>query len=242
MVKLRKFLFFSIAVAALIYIFLYEQGEMLTAPSWAVPLSGKVIVLDPGHGGIDGGAISKEGLVEKEVTLKIAKKLRDYLQQAGAIVILTRDDDRDLADGTEGTRKRQDLRERVEKVEESGADLLVSIHLNSIPSPRWRGAQTFYNPTVAESERLAKLIQHELIKGLGNTDRLAIRDQEIFILKSAQVPAALVEAGFLSNPREAFLLGQEGYQGKIAESIYRGILRFMAGEQINKEPAPALGR
>ncbi|CCQ93716.1 N-acetylmuramoyl-L-alanine amidase [[Clostridium] ultunense Esp] len=235
MQQLKKLFFFAIALAALFYIFTYEEKGWFTTPSWSVPLSGMVIVLDPGHGGMDGGAVSKDGLVEKEITLKIAKKLRDYLQQSGAVVLLTREEDKDLADGTEGTRKRQDLRVRAELVNQSGAELFISIHLNSIPSSQWRGAQTFYNPTNPENRRLAKLIQQELIKGLGNTDRLEKKDQDIFILKAAKVPAVLVEAGFLSNPEEAALLGNEAYQSKIAESIYRGILRYTSGEQVEEE-------
>lgn len=241
MERLRKAVFFTVAILALIYIFTYEGDRELTSRSWPIPLSGQVIVLDPGHGGIDGGAVSKSGLVEKEITLRIVRKLRDYLQQSGAIVLLTREDDRDLADGTEGTRKRQDLRARAELPNQREADLFISVHLNSIPSPRWHGAQTFYNPANPESERLAKLIQQELITSLGNTDRQAKKNQDLFLLKAVKAPSALVEAGFLSNPNEADLLGRDDYQSKIAESIYRGILRFVAGEEVNEEEAALSG-
>jgi N-acetylmuramoyl-L-alanine amidase len=189
-------------------------------------------VLDPGHGGMDGGAVSKSGLVEKDIALAIAKDLRDYLQEAGALVKMTREDDRDLADDSAEVRKRQDLERRVDFINSSSADLVISIHLNSIPSPKWRGAQTFYNPIRKDNAIIAYLIQDEFIKNLGNTDRLSKMNQDLFLLKSVNTVGALVEAGFLSNPEEAKLLGSKEYQRQVADSIYRGILRYFAGEQV----------
>lgn len=223
-----RFVIMVIAIAALIYISLQKNEEEGTWSSWVMPLSGKVIVLDPGHGGIDGGASSKSGLVEKDITLSIAGYLRDYLQQAGALVLMTREGDYDLADKGAPIRKRQDLERRAELVNMSETDLFLSIHLNSIPGPRWRGAQTFYNPSREENEIIAKLIQEELIANLQNTTRQVKVDQEIFLLKSIQAVGALVEAGFLSNPEEASLLGDSKYQIQVADAIYRAILRYFS--------------
>lgn len=214
----------------------FEMQTDRTLGEWSLPLSGKVIVLDPGHGGEDGGAVSRDGLVEKNVTLTISLYLRDFLQQAGAIVYMTRETDKDLADEDNHTyRKRQDLTRRAQFVQDAHADLLLTIHLNSIASPRWRGAQTFYYPNLEENKELAMLIQDQLIKDLGNTDRMAKETpHDVYLLKSAQIPAALVEVGFLSNPEEARLLADDTYQQKIASAIYVSILRYMSGERLGK--------
>lgn len=219
------------------FIFMTIPRE-LSQPASSMPLSGRVIVLDPGHGGPDGGAISKSGLVEKEVALKIAFYLRDYLQEAGALVVMTRDRDTDLADDdTRGLsrRKTQDLMRRIRIVKESGADALISIHLNAIPSSRWKGAQTFYHPEAEENKRLASFIQAELIRTLENTNRLPKISGDIFILKASPVPSAMVEVGFLSNPEEAARLGDEKYQKKLAAAIYYGILRYYTDDELPSE-------
>lgn len=215
----------------------YEIRTDRTWSDWSLPLSGKVIVLDPGHGGEDGGAVSRDGLVEKHVTLTISQYLRDYLQEAGAIVYMTRETDKDLADPDNRThRKRQDLTRRAEFVRSMNPHLFITIHLNSIPSPRWRGAQTFYYPGHPDNEQLAKLIQDSLVQGLGNTNRLAKETpHDVYLLKTAKMPSALVEVGFLSNPEEARLLADDLYQRKVAGAIYEGVMRFMSGERVGQE-------
>jgi len=229
-----RLLLAACALVLLIAVVMNELKADRTWNEWALPLSGKVIVLDPGHGGKDGGAVAKNGLVEKHVTLAISQMLRDYLQQAGAIVYLTREKDQDLADPDNHTnRKRQDLTRRAQFVNRINPDILLTIHLNSIPSPKWRGAQTFYYPTKAENQQLAMLIQDSLIQGLKNTNRIAKETpNEVYLLKNVHVTAALVEVGFLSNPEEAELLADSRYQQKVAYSIYEGVLRYMSGERV----------
>ncbi|MBN3523711.1 N-acetylmuramoyl-L-alanine amidase CwlD [Paenibacillus apiarius] len=205
---------------------------------WTIPLSGKIIAIDAGHGGPDGGAVSRQGVIEKDINLSIALYLRDYLQQAGAVVFMTREGDYDLANqDTKGysKRKSEDLKQRVRFVEEKKADLLISLHMNSIPSQRWNGAQTFYTERNPESERLAKWIQAEIRRNLENTDRVAKPvDRRLYLMDQVSMPTALVEVGFLSNPEESRKLADEQYQRKVAASVYKGILRFMAGEKIGK--------
>ncbi len=225
---LFRIVLLTAAIGTLIYLTFQQPEEEGAWSSWSMPLSGKVIILDPGHGGKDGGAIAKSGLIEKEVALAVAGYLRDYLQQAGALVMMTREGDYDLADQGAPIRKKQDLERRAELVNMSETDLMLSIHLNSIPSEIWRGAQTFYNPSRGENKHAATLIQEELINNLHNTTRTAKVDEEIYLLKSIQASAALVEIGFLSNPEEAYLLGQPAYQVEIANAIYRGVLRFFS--------------
>ncbi|KHE71710.1 N-acetylmuramoyl-L-alanine amidase CwlD [Halobacillus sp. BBL2006] len=197
---------------------------------WSSPLSGKVIVLDPGHGGPDGGAEGSDGTQEKEITLQMCEYLRDYLQEAGALVYLTRYEDMDLSSEDAGSlsrRKSEDIRNRVQYIDEKEADFYLSIHLNAIPSPKWRGAQTFYNPNVPDSEHLAKFIQSEIKTNLENTTREALGLSNIYLLRHVKAPGALVEAGFLSNAQERELLKSDEYQRKVAASIYQGVLRYV---------------
>lgn len=222
-----------IGFVLLIVFFQYIFANTSSTKSWNLPLSGRIIILDPGHGGPDGGAVGGD-VLEKEVALNVAVKLRDYLQQQGALVLLTREDDSDLAaKDTKGysRRKVEDLKKRVQLINESEADLFISIHLNAIPSPRWRGAQTFYYGSLIENERLAKFIQAELRRNLENTDRSAKIINTVYLLKYAKKPGALVEIGFLSNPEERELLASDHYQTQLAASIYKGVLRYFSNEK-----------
>ncbi|MDD9272080.1 N-acetylmuramoyl-L-alanine amidase CwlD [Paenibacillus sp. GCM10023248] len=226
-------------VALVVFIYAYELPATKTWSDWQLPLSGKTIALDAGHGGPDGGASSREGVIEKDINLAITLQLRDYLQQAGAIVVMTRETDTDLAEpGTKGysKRKTEDLHNRADLIDEKNADMFLSVHLNSIPSPRWKGAQTFYYLNNPNNSNLATLIQEELKKNLENTDRVAKpADRTVYLLKTLKMPSALIEVGFLSNPEEARLLADEKYQRKVAASIYQGVLRFYSGEKVGSE-------
>jgi N-acetylmuramoyl-L-alanine amidase len=193
-----------------------------------VGLSGRTIVIDAGHGGIDPGAVSVSGVLEKDVTLAISKELEHLLQKAAVYVILTRQGDYDLADSSETNllkRKRQDLSKRVLIAEEAKADLYISIHANYFPSPRWSGAQTFYYEGSTPGQYLAKTLQTELVRHLGPNIRLA-RPGDFRVLRDAKMPAAMVEVGFLSNPREAELLDEANYQRQVATAIFAGLLRY----------------
>lgn len=198
------------------------------------PLAGQTIVLDPGHGGLDGGAKGKNGTDEKEITLNISLMLKDYLQQAGAVVYVTREGDHDLAQKeTKGLsrRKSEDIRNRLTFIHEQEANFFLSIHLNAIPDSRWSGAQTFYYSSFAENKHLAEMIQSELITNLENTDRTPLQMNNVYLLKHAEVPGALVELGFLSNDKERQLLESEEYQAKLAASVYQGIIRYIMEEE-----------
>ncbi|WNR44249.1 N-acetylmuramoyl-L-alanine amidase CwlD [Paenibacillus roseipurpureus] len=231
-----KLVLSALLVGLVVFIYAYELPTTKTWSDWTLPLSGKTIALDAGHGGPDGGAESKDGVIEKDINLAITLQLRDYLQQAGAVVVLTRETDTDLAEsGTKGysKRKTQDLHNRANLIQENNADLFLSIHLNSIPSEKWRGAQTFYYLNNPNNPNLAALIQAELRRNLENTDRVAkLADKTVYLLKTLKIPSALIEVGFLSNPEEAKLLADERYQKMLAASVYQGILRYFAGEKV----------
>ena len=149
-------------------------------------------------------------------------------------MVLTRSKDQDLAsEDTKGMsrRKTEDLKARAKKMDEADPDCVISIHLNAIPSSRWRGAQTFYHPKDKENMILARFIQKSIASELQNTDRLAKTINHVYLLRRAQAPAALVEVGFLSNPGERELLKTEEYQQKVAESVYQGIMRYFTNEK-----------
>lgn len=229
-----KLLGFAIGFLLLFVLFQYQFMDNKSWKPWNLPLSGRIIILDPGHGGPDGGAVGDGNVLEKDISLPIALKVRDYLQEQGALVQMTRESDKDLAaKGTKGYSKRkvEDLQKRVEYINASEADLFLSIHLNAIPSPRWRGAQTFYYGSFEENKRAARFIQDELRTNLENTSRSAKSINGVYLLKYAKKPGALVEVGFLSNQQEKQLLTTEKYQEKVAASIYKGIMRYFSNEK-----------
>jgi N-acetylmuramoyl-L-alanine amidase len=228
---------FSVGLLLLFLILQHDFTENNSWKSWNLPLSGKIILIDPGHGGPDGGA-GEDPVLEKDIALKISLKVRDLLQQQGALVIMTRDTDEDLADSdTRGysRRKVEDLKKRLQMINGSDNDFFVSIHLNAIPSSQWSGAQTFYSPHYEENAKAAKFIQDELRRNLKNTTRKAKPMNHVYILKYAKKPGALVEVGFLSNPAEKANLKKDSYQNKVAESIYTGITRYFTNEKELKE-------
>jgi N-acetylmuramoyl-L-alanine amidase len=230
--KKVKWFLFGVGIFLFMYLLKYQFLNSQSFESWNLPLSGKIIYLDPGHGGPDGGAGDEE-VLEKDIALSVALKLRDYLQEQGALVLLTRETDTDLADEeTRGysRRKVEDLQKRLQLINESDASLYLSIHLNAIPSSRWSGAQTFYYPRYKENRRIATFIQEELRVSLENTDRLAKVINNVYLIKNAKKPGALVEIGFLSNPEEKRNLMNDRYQDKVAEAIYRGVLRYFTNE------------
>ncbi|MBU8791079.1 N-acetylmuramoyl-L-alanine amidase CwlD [Oceanobacillus caeni] len=233
MKRMIKVGFWLLGLALLVFLIQFPMNKSLDVTKFSLPLSGKTIVLDPGHGGPDGGAVGKDGTTEEAITLAVSKKLSTYLKEAGATVYLTREEDKDLAsEESKGLsrRKAEDIRNRMNFIHNHKADFFLSIHLNALPSTRWRGAQTFYYPGKDENKHLAKMIQAEIIRNLENTNREALAKTEMYLLKHAEVPGALVEIGFLSNVDERELLKQEDYQDKMAASIYEGILRYTTEE------------
>ncbi|MCM3164431.1 N-acetylmuramoyl-L-alanine amidase CwlD [Metabacillus litoralis] len=231
--KKIKWLSFIGGFVLLLILFQWQFSDNKSFESWNLPLTGKVIYIDPGHGGPDGGAVGSDTL-EKDISLSISLIIRDYLQEQGALVLLTREEDVDLAEeDTTGysRRKAEDLKKRVKIINESEADLFLSIHLNAIPSAKWSGAQTFYSGRYIENENIAKYIQDELRRNLENTERVAKPIDGVYLLKNLEKPGALVEVGFLSNPEEEKLLQTQSYQDKVAASIYNGVLRYFSNEK-----------
>lgn len=217
---------------------LHHQSQ--EALSWQ--LADQTIVIDPGHGGIFPGKVSADGILEKDINLAIAQKLQALLLESGTITVMTRESDKDLFPTSEQDskmilRQRADLKARTDIAAASQADLFVSIHCNSIPTAKWSGAQTFYAPDSAQSAQLAQAIQASLISQLQNTDRAALVRKDTFLFEHLDIPAVIVECGFLSNSEEAALLQQEAYQQKIAYAIYCGISDYLDQTTAQTEPS-----
>jgi len=220
-----KYIIPVIGIVLIVFAFSY----MFTVPVTNSVVE-KIIVLDAGHGGIDGGAEAKNGLLEKDLNLKITLKVKEILEKEGIKVILTRKDDNDLCDNEEEkikSRKNQDLNKRVEIVNNSNANLLVSIHMNSFPQEKYSGWQTFYKKNCVYSSEVAKLIQ-ENIKTTTQIEnnRVAMEINGVKIIEKSTIPAILIECGFLSNKDEAQRLNTEEYQNQIAQGIANGIISW----------------
>ena len=183
-------------------------------------LLGKTIVLDAGHGGKDEGASSGK-IKESKLNLILVKKLEKELISRGATVYLTREDDNDLSTTTIN-RKRSDLYRRAQYINKISPDMYISLHLNSSPSPSWRGLQIFYTKNNKENKEIALSLTNYLKEKLSNT-REAKKDSTYYMYKHIKSPGVLIEAGFISNPSDNYLLRDEKYQNKlitlIADSI-----------------------
>lgn len=191
-----------------------------------MPVGGKVIVLDAGHGGFDPGKVGTNGEDEKNINLIILDKLQNFLEQAGATVVVTRATDEALGDT-----KNEDMSNRKEIINGSDADILVSIHQNSYTSSNVKGAQVFYHEGSEEGKRLAELIQWNLKEYADSENkRIEKENSDYYILKTTNIPAVLVECGFLSNADEEMLLNDSIYQEKIAWGIYVGIIDFFEND------------
>ena len=189
-----------------------------------LPLLGKVIYLDPGHGGLDPGAMYKN-IKEKNINLQISKNLEKRLTKLGAIVYLTRYDDYDLSVNNTINRKRSDLSRRGNIINKSECDLFLSIHLNAENTGIWKGAQTFYNTNNKENKKIAELLQQQFKEDL-NSKRKAKNKNDLYLQKRINRPGVLIEVGFLSNASERYLLKQEKYQDKVTLSIANALLKY----------------
>ncbi|ADQ14318.1 N-acetylmuramoyl-L-alanine amidase [Halanaerobium hydrogeniformans] len=176
----------------------------------------RLIVVDAGHGGFDPGAIGRAGLEEKEPALAISLKIAELLEAEGQNVLLTRDKDEFLS-----------LQQRVRIANQSGADLFVSIHSNSTNNPEVGGVETYFNHNNTEySRRFAEKIHDKLSRNLGLVDR-GLKNDNFYVIRYTEMPSALVELGFLSNPEEEALLKTDEFRNKAANLIVDGVLDYI---------------
>lgn len=213
---------------------LTERALPTNAPAAEKP----VVVLDAGHGGLDSGAVGKNGTLEKDVNLSIVKSLRDMLEMSGFEVVLTRDEDISIYDaGVEGIRnqKLSDMDNRLEIIQSYPDSIFLCIHQNNFTDPKYFGGQMFYNNNNPDNRTLARIMQNKFAElQEGNDREIKLSGDELFLLKSNPNPSLMIECGFLSNPDEEALLSSWEYQQKVAFTIYSGLLEFI---EATSEPA-----
>lgn len=225
MYKKIEFLFLVILLITLITI----SGKMENYVSSSAVDAKKIeVVLDPGHGDSDPGKIGINQALEKDINLSIAKKVQSRLKKEGVQVLMTRENDEMLAKESDTNKKIQDMKARVQLMNESSPKLVVSIHQNSYTDERIHGAQVFYYAQSAEGKEVAEIMQKALLKVDESNKRQAKPESTYYILKRTKPPTIIVECGFLSNREEAELLVSDDYQEKLADAITAGILACLS--------------
>ena len=199
------------------------------------PYSGCIVVVDAGHGGKDPGKVGVSGTLEKDVNLQIALLLKDALEEEGITVVLTRSDDSGLYDVNSSNKKMQDMKARLSIIEESKADLVVSIHQNSFGDASVCGPQVFYYETSENGADAAELVQNALNEDLEIArPRMQKGNDNYYLLTKCTNVMVIAECGFLSNSEEEALLNDKEYQQRIAEALKRGICKYLDLQRENR--------
>lgn len=193
----------------------------------SLPLTGKLIIVDVGHGGLDPGTMYND-IYEKDINLNISLKLEEELSKMGASVILIRSGDYDLSKPNAIWRKKSDFDNRIRMINESGADYYLSIHLNYLEDKNYYGPQVFYNNKKENNKDIAEQIQIFLNKELKTNREVKTIPSSTYMYRNLNISGVLIECGFLSNEYERSLLVKEEYQQKIAKTIAEamGSLKF----------------
>ena len=211
---------------------LYNAEKVFSNTTLEVNTRDYRVIVDAGHGEPDGGAVTSDGVKESTLNLQIAQKLEELLIDEGMEVIMTREDENNIADADKQNKVREmkvsDINNRIKIANESDADFLISIHLNKYEGPGCKGWQTFYNKNSENGKKLAEAIQ-EGIKEVVQTNnkRTALKIENIKLVDKSTIPTVIVECGFISNPEEKVLLQREEYQEKIAEGIVKGVRKYI---------------
>ena len=186
------------------------------------------VVVDAGHGAPDGGAVGALGSEEKDINLAIALKIQEILENRGVKVIMTRPGDSGIYDSSARTlheMKVSDMHNRLRIINSSGADLFISVHMNSFTDSKTSGLHIFYSRSHPEAKTVAERIQDNISKLTGaKTHAVKTASDTLYLMKNPTPPAVLVECGFISNPEEEKLLNDEMYQSKIAFAISNAVL------------------
>lgn len=183
-----------------------------------------VIIVDAGHGGIDPGKVGVDSSVEKDLNLEIAIKLANELENDGYKVLLTRTEDNGLYDASDTNKKASDLQKRCQIAEKYHANLMISIHQNSFPDSRVKGAQVFYYKHSTEGKKLANRIQEAIKTEVDNKNtRSAKYNDNYYLLLHTSCPTVIVECGFMSNKDELQLLKSDEYQTQLCHAITKAV-------------------
>ena len=193
--------------------------------------SNSTIIIDPGHGGIDGGAIGVGNINEKDINLKISLKLRDMLTSFGFRVIMTREEDKSIHDDNANTirmQKKTDMHNRLALMEKFENPIFISIHQNTSPYKNATGSVVYYSANCPESQNLASIMQNNFTTLLqpDNKREIVQAKSNLFLLYKAKCPAVLTECGFISNGKECAMLQDDDYQNKICFLILKSLLEY----------------
>jgi len=222
--KRKQIAFMCLAVIFSISYFAFNNE---TIPTSSVPVADYTVVLDAGHGLPDGGAVSKNGVSEESINLSIILKLQELLESSNCNVILTRSDENGIYDIDAKSKKASDLKNRTEIVNQSNADILVSVHLNKISGEQYYGWQTFYQKENEKSKTLAGLVQSNLNYYITRENKRTIMPiSNIYLMDHSEIPSVIIECGFLSNAEDTKLLQTDTYQNNIAWGIYAAIMDY----------------
>lgn len=189
------------------------------------------VVIDPGHGGSDPGKMGLNRTIEKEINLKIAKKVRKKLEEQEVMVTMTREKDEGVMGEASVNGKIKDMRKRVEIINEAKPQLTVSIHQNSYSDEAVRGPQVFYYTHSEEGKKVAQIVQKELHNLDPEHKRTEAANDDYYIFRHTKFPVIIVECGFLSNPEESRKLAEKEYQNMVAEAITRGIMAAIKSQK-----------
>lgn len=189
------------------------------------PATRFTIAIDAGHGGRDGGCVGESGITESELNLMYARKLASLCEEFGMRVVMTRKDMNGLYDENASNKKRSEMEKRRQIINDSGADVMVSIHMNSFPLESSEGAHIFYAKGSEQGFDLAKSVQTSVCANFENA-RKYVTVGDYYVLNFSEMPSILIECGFLSNPTEEKLLQSEEYCEKFCYSVLAGVLSY----------------
>lgn len=219
MITIKKLI--KLTLLLLLFLIIIISIFNVSASNLTFPLLGKTIYLDAGHGGVDNGA-TVNNVHEKDLNLQIVYKLKETLTSAGATVLLTRKDDNDISNPNALYRKKSDFDNRIKLINNSNADLYISIHQNIYQNKKYSGPQVFY---VKDNQKLAEIIQNTLNKYL-NTKRKVKTINNTYMYKLLKKKGILIECGFISNDNERYKLKTEEYQLELSKIITEGIITY----------------
>lgn len=233
-----KVLMYCFLVIFIALIFTVGYSASVTVLSDSVSVKKPVIIIDAGHGGEDGGTQSADGVLEKDINLKISEKLEKILKNDGFKTVMVRDSDTLIYDescSTMRSKKSSDIHNRLDIMKKHKDCIFISIHQNYFTQSKYSGAQVFYRPDHEQSRILAESIQKSIVSSLqtDNTRQIKSCTSDVYLIHNAVSTAVMVECGFLSNPDEAEKLQNDAYQQKMALAIAGGLKIILTKETDN---------